>query len=46
MLPLITKIQEYEDEVLQKVTEDTGSKELSPEFMKTINEEIFGDKKL
>ena len=44
MLPLITKIKEYEDEVSKKVTEDTGSKELSPEFMKTINEEFLGIK--
>ena len=44
MLPLITKIKEYEDEVSKKGTEDTGSKELSPEFMKTINEEFLGIK--
>lgn len=44
MLPLITKIKEYEDEVSKKGTEDTGAKELSPEFMKTINEEFLGIK--
>ena len=44
LLPLITKIKEYEDEVSKKGTEDTGSKELSPEFMKTINEEFLGIK--
>ena len=44
MLPLITKIKEYEDEVSKKGAEDTGSKELSPEFMKTINEEFLGIK--
>ncbi len=44
MLPLITKIKEYEDDVSKKGTEDTGSKELSPEFMKTINEEFLGIK--
>jgi len=44
MLPLITKIKEYEDEVSKKGTEDTCSKELSPEFMKTINEEFLGIK--
>ena len=44
MLPLITKIKEYEDDVSKKGTEDTGSKELSPEFMKAINEEFLGIK--
>ena len=44
MLPLITKIKEYEDDVSKKGTEDTGSKELSPEFMKAINEAFLGIK--
>ncbi len=44
MLPLITKIKEYEDDVSKKETEDTGSKELSPEFMKAINEAFLGIK--
>ena len=44
MLPLITKIKEYEDDVSKKGAEDTGSKELSPEFMKAINEEFLGIK--
>ena len=44
MLPLITKIKEYEDDVSKKGTGDTGSKELSPEFMKAINEAFLGIK--
>ena len=44
MLPLITKIKEYEDDVSKKGTEDTGLKELSPEFMKAINEAFLGIK--
>ncbi len=44
MLPLITKIKEYEDDVSKKGTEDAGSKELSPEFMKAINEAFLGIK--
>ena len=44
MLPLITKIKEYEDDVSKRGTEDTGSKELSPEFMKAINEAFLGIK--
>ena len=41
---MIFLAKEYEDDVSKKGTEDTGSKELSPEFMKAINEAFLGIK--
>lgn len=43
MLPLITKIKAYEDEVAKKDT-DNKSTELSPDFIRQINEEFLGIK--
>lgn len=44
MLPMIGKIKEYEDEISQKTGEETDSKELTPEFIKKIQEEFLGIK--
>ena len=44
MLPLINKIKEYEDSVLQKETAKQESKGLTPELVKLIEEEILGVK--
>lgn len=44
MLPLIVKIKEYED-VVNKHDEKTEKKGLSPEILRTIEEEILGIKR-
>jgi hypothetical protein len=43
-LPLITKIKEYEDAVAKKGTEENKPSEISPDFIKQINEEFLGIK--
>lgn len=42
LLPLITKIKEYEDDTAKKIKNDT--QELTPEFIKEINETFLGIK--
>lgn len=44
MLPLINKIKEYEDSVLEKESTKTENKGLTPEVIKLIEEEILGVK--
>lgn len=43
MLPLITKVKSYEDEIAKK-TKDNNKQEITPEFIKMINEEFLGIK--
>jgi hypothetical protein len=44
MLPLITKIKEYEDEVVKKGGDKSQDFEITPDFIKQINEEFLGIK--
>jgi exonuclease VII large subunit len=43
-LPLITKIKEYEDDVAKKENRNSKTAEITPEFIKQINEEFLGIK--
>ena len=44
VLPLITKIKEYEDNVAKKGLENKENLEITPDFIKLINEEFLGIK--
>jgi len=44
LLPLITKVKDYEDKINADIVDDTKKKELSPEFINMINEEFLGIK--
>lgn len=44
VLPLITKIKEYEDNVTKKDDNENKQKEITPEFIRLINEEFLGIK--
>src|SRR5574344_1782257 len=42
-IPKLTKVKSYEDEIAKK-TKDNNKQEITPEFIKMINEEFLGIK--